>query len=156
MKKTNLTKSLLAAFLCALFIFSLGACGSKAPADNQSSAPASTAASVWDNALYSKDTTLGEGSKTITVDVIIDDNKLTFTLKTDGATLGDALVDTKLVEGDQGDYGLFITHVNGIRADYNLDGAYWSINQNGQALMSGADSTNISGGESFELVYTKA
>ena len=156
MKKTNLTKSFLAALLCMLIIFSLGGCGTKTPADNQSSAPVSTVASVWDNALYSKDTTLGEGSKTVTVAVVIDNNKLTFTLKTDGSTLGDALIDTNLVEGDQGDYGLFITHVNGIRADYNLDGAYWSINQNGEALMTGADSTNISGGESFELVYTKA
>ncbi len=155
MKKTILKTKLLSALLCALLIFSLGACTAKAPDDNQSSASASTVASVWDNALYSKDTTLGEGSKTVTVYVVIDDQKLTFTLKTDGATLGDALVDTKLVEGEQGDYGLFITHVNGIRADYNLDGAYWSINQNGEALMTGADSTNISGGESFELVYTK-
>lgn len=155
MKKTNLLKALIVALLCTSLFFSLCGCGGKVT-DNASSAPASTAASVWDNALYSKDTTLGEGDKTITVEVVIDNNKLTFTLKTDGDTLGDALIDTKLVTGEQGEYGLFITHVNGVRADYNLDGAYWAINQNGQALMTGADSTNISGGESFELVYTKA
>ena len=154
MKKTNLLKTLIAALLCTALFFCLCGCGGKIT-DNGSSAPASSA-SVWDNALYSKDTTLGEGDKTITVDVVIDNNKLNFTLKTDGDTLGDALIDTKLVTGEQGEYGLFITHVNGVRADYNLDGAYWAINQNGQALMTGADSTNISGGESFELVYTKA
>lgn len=151
MKQTNLLKALIVALLCTLLFFSLCGCGGKVT-DNGSSAPAS----VWDNALYSKDTTLGEGDKTITVEVVIDNNKLTFTLKTDGDTLGDALIDTKLVTGEQGEYGLFITHVNGVRADYNLDGAYWSINQNGKMLMSGADSTKILGGESFEIVYTKA
>lgn len=155
MKKTNFTKALLSILLAAILVLSLGACGAKTPDGNLSSAP-STASSVWEGALYSKDTALGEGGKTVTVKVKKDDSTLTFTLKTDGATLGDALVDTKLVEGEQGDYGLFIKKVNGIRADYNLDGAYWSINQDGKPLMSGADSTNISGGEVFELVYTKA
>lgn len=154
MKKTNLTKALLSILLAAILVLSLGACGAKTPDENLSNAPA--VSSVWEGALYSKDTALGEGSKTVTVKVVKDDATLTFTLKTDGATLGDALVDTKLVEGEQGDYGLFIKKVNGIRADYNLDGAYWSINQDGKPLMSGADSTNISGGEVFELVYTKA
>ncbi len=154
MKKTNFAKTLLCALLCALLILSLGACN-KNLSDIQSSAPSSST-SVWDNALYSTDTTLGEGSKTVTVKVIKDEQVLTFTLKTDGETLGDAIVDTKLVEGEQGQYGLYITKVNGISAVYETDNAYWSIEQNGTALMSGADGIEISGGECYELVYTKA
>lgn len=154
MKKTNFAKALLSVLLCALLVFSVCACKPTTPDKDASSTPA--VSSVWEGALYSKDTTLGSGDKTVTVKVEKDGQTLTFTLKTDGATLGDALVDTKLVEGEQGDYGLFIKKVNGIRADYNLDGAYWAINKDGKPLMSGADSTNISGGEVFELVYTKA
>lgn len=156
MKKTNLFKTVLAILLCSALTLGLCACNQKANNSYQSSKPQTSTQSVWDTALYSTDTTLGEGGKTVTVAVVIEDQKLNFTLKTDVATLGDALTETKLVEGEQGQYGLFILKVNGIRADYNLDGAYWSLNQNGAPLPTGADSINISGGESFELVYTKA
>lgn len=64
---------------------------------------------LWENALYTKDTTLGSGKKTVTVEVEAAENKITFTVKTDAETLGDALLENKLVEGDEGQYGLFVT-----------------------------------------------
>lgn len=78
---------------------------------------------LWENALYTKDTTLGSGKKTVTVEVEAAENKITFTVKTDAETLGDALLENKLVEGDEGQYGLFVTSVNGIKADYSADGS---------------------------------
>lgn len=145
-------KALLCIMLCIFSLAHLAACSAKEPAG--SSQPALT--SVWEQATYKEDTTLGQGSKTITVKVIKDGSTITFTLKTDSQTLGDVLLDTKLIEGDKGPYGLYINKVNGISAIYEQDKAYWSIMQNGKALMSGVDSINISGGECFELVYTKA
>lgn len=82
---------------------------------------------LWENALYTKDTTLGSGKKTVTVEVEAEENKITFTVKTDAETLGDALLENKLVEGDEGQYGLFLTSVNGIKADYSADGSYWAF-----------------------------
>ena len=52
-------------------------------------------------------------------------------------------------------YGIYIKKVNGIRADYNLDGAYWNLTKNGEYLMTGADMTPIADGEHYEFTYTK-
>ena len=72
-----------------------------------------------------------------------------------GLFLADALLEAKLVEGDMDTYGLYIKYVNGIRADYTLDGAYWSLSKGGEMLMTGASDTPIADGDSFELTYTK-
>ena len=109
----------------------------------------------FDNATYKKDTTLGEGAKTVTVTVTVNENKVVFTLKTDGATLADALLETGLAEGDMGAYGLYIKKVNGITADYDVDASYWSLYVDGKAASTGADGFTLAGGESFELIYTK-
>ena len=98
---------------------------------------------------------LGEGSVTLTVKVV-DANAVesTFTVKTDADNLADALLDAKLVDGEDGAYGLYIKYVNGIRADYDLDKAYWSLQKNGEMMMSGASDTPVADGEQYELVYT--
>lgn len=110
---------------------------------------------LWENAVYTEDTTLGEGKTTITLDVIAGESKVTFTLKTDKTVLGDVLKDNKLVEGDEGEFGLYINSVNGIEASWEKDQAYWSVSKNGVALMTGVDSTDIADGEKYELTYTK-
>ena len=110
---------------------------------------------IWSNAKYKEDTELGEGSKTIVVKVIVGKNAVKFTLKTDAETLGEALIDNNIVEGEMAQYGLYIKYANGIRADYSLDGAYWGLTQNGEYLMTGADKTNINDGEKYELTYVK-
>jgi len=89
--------------------------------------------------------------------VIVDDKgqKLNFEVKTDADNLGDALIGAGLVKGEQGDYGLYIKYVCDIRADYEQDGAYWQLTKGGEYLMTGADSTPIADGETYELTYTK-
>lgn len=111
---------------------------------------------VWADALYTEDTTLGEGETEIFVSVIIDEKTVKFTIKTDKEKLGDALTEVKLVEGEQGPYGLYIKKVNGISAVYETDSAYWSLSLNGEAAVTGADSVDISAGAQYELTYTKA
>ena len=106
----------------------------------------------WADALYTADTTLGEGAKTVTVQVTAYEKTVVFTIKTDAQYLGQALLDNKLVEGEMGAYGLYIKRVNGILADYDIDGTYWAFYSNGEYMMSGVDTTEISGGEHYELV----
>ena len=106
---------------------------------------------LWANAKYTEDTTLGDGAKAVTFKVEAGEKSITLTLKTDAATLGDALKEQHLIEGTDGLY----TVVNGIRADYNEDGYYWGFFQNGEYMMQGIDDTEIKGGEQFELVRTK-
>ena len=110
---------------------------------------------IWANAIYTEDTELGEGSKTVCVEVKIEDKSITFTIHTDAETLGDALVAHGLVEGKESQFGLYIKKVNGITADYDIDGSYWGFYQNGEYMMTGVDTTEIVGGEHFELVYEK-
>lgn len=111
--------------------------------------------SVWDEAQYTEDTELGEGATTVQVEVKAEDKSITFTIHTDEATLGDALLTHALVEGEDSQYGLFIKRVNGILADFDIDGYYWGVYKNGEYLMTGVDTTSIADGEHYELVRTK-
>jgi len=56
-------------------------------------------------------------------------------------------------EGNDSDYGLYITAINGVTADYDADGAYWSIYVNGEYGQYGADSQPVNDGDSFKFVY---
>ena len=77
-----------------------------------------------------------------------------FTIKTDAETVGEALMEHDLIAGDQGAYGLYVKVVNGLRADYDKDRAYWGFNINGEGAMTGVDMTEITDGGNYELVYT--
>ena len=72
-------------------------------------------------------------------------------------TLGDALLENKLVEGDEGQYGLFVTSVNGIKADYSADGSYWAFYIGDEYAVTGVDGEKLGDGSDtvYRLVYTK-
>lgn len=95
--------------------------------------------------------------KTITVTVTDDKGeKATFTITTNSPNLRGALEQEKLVEGDEGPYGLYVKVVNGVRADYDKDGAWWGFYKDGVQLPSGIDDTIISDGDKYEIKYEKA
>ena len=106
-------------------------------------------------AVYSEDTELGTGSKTINVDVIADGKTVTFTINTDKETLGEALTEHNLISGEQGSYGMYVKVVNGITADYVVNQTYWSLSEDGEPLQTGVDSTKISDGKHYEITLTK-
>lgn len=152
---------LLALLLCALMIFSLCACNANTETPNDTDPSESKTENttenlgLWADATYTEDKVFGEGSKTIKVEVIAEEKSVTFTIKTDAETLGDALITHSLVEGEEGQFGLYIKKVNGILADYDVDGTYWGLTKNGEYVMSGVDTTNIADGEHYELTKTK-
>lgn len=116
----------------------------------------SSVVSTDDQNVYTADTELGEGGKTVYVKVTDDQNKtITFTINTDAQYLGEALVENNIVKGDEDQYGLYITHVNGLEANYDTDKAYWGFFQNGEYMMTGVDATEFADGETYELVYVK-
>ncbi|MGM9632091.1 MAG: DUF4430 domain-containing protein [Eubacteriales bacterium] len=141
MKKTVITKISLA--LVIIFAFSLCSCVEKAGAD------------LWKDAIYKENTEFGTGAKTVEIECVVKEYSVTFTIHTDAEYLGEALLAHRLVEGEDSEYGLYVKKVNGILADYDVDGSYWGLFQNGEYLMTGVDTTHISGGEHFELVYSK-
>lgn len=110
---------------------------------------------AWETATYDRNTELGEGSTTVTVKVIADDQELVFTVHTDKETLGEALLELKLIDGEQSQFGLYIKKVNGIVADYDADQTYWSFTKAGEMMMVGVDGAKIADGEQYELTRTK-
>jgi hypothetical protein len=87
----NQIKSVVALLLCVLSIFCLVACADKVDATG-----------VWEDATYRSDKEFGEGSKTVQVEVKVEEQSVTFTIHTDAKTLGEALLAHKLIEGEDG------------------------------------------------------
>ena len=110
---------------------------------------------LWENATYLEDTTFGEGKNTAVVEIKAGENSVTFTVNTDEEMLGAALLEHKLISGDESDYGLYIKSVNGITADYDTDKAYWAFYVNDQYANTGIDATKIEKDAKYKLEYTK-
>ena len=153
MKTLRKESLLLTLLLCLSLLFC--ACTTANPA-----APAAPEQQVetpqGETAVYTEDTELGEGAKTLTFKVADAENKtITFTIHTDAETVGAALLEQRLIAGDESEIGLYVKVVNGVRADYDADGAYWSFTQNGEYMATGVDATPLTDGAQYEFVYTK-
>lgn len=142
MKKKNF--GIISYFMIIVLCFSVFGCNKQ-----------DTVTNVWENAIYKEDTEFGKGAKTVMVEVMAEDKSVTFTIHSDKNTLGDALIEHKLIDGEKGAYGLYVKKVNGITADYDINKCYWGINKNGESLMTGVDGVEFKDGEHYEFVYTK-
>jgi hypothetical protein len=69
--------------------------------------------------------------------------------------VGEALQALKLIDGEPGDYGLYVKEVTGIRAVYEEDSTYWAFYINGEYGMSGVDATDIEPGASYAFKVEK-
>ena len=90
------------------------------------------------------------GSKTVTIEVVAPDYSNTHKIKTDAEFLGDALKEEGIIEGEESQYGLFITSVDSIKADDSKQ-QWWCITKGGADVMTGVDVTPIADGDAFEL-----
>lgn len=109
---------------------------------------------LWSGATYLEDTVLGNGSKTVSVELIAEGKSVVFTVKTDMENLGDALNEFGLLVCKDGQPGYYIT-VNGITADYDVDQSYWAFYVGNEYATAGMDQTPVNDGDAFRLVYTK-
>lgn len=110
---------------------------------------------LWENAVYTEDQTFGEGAKTVIVEVKAQEKNVKFTIKTDKETVGAALLEHGIIEGEEGPYGMYVKKVNGMTADYDVDQHYWAFYANGEISMTGVDVTEISEGVTYQMVYEK-
>ncbi len=151
MKKTNkITRFLSVVFCVALIVamaLSLTACNQTKEDKTPSSSD-----TVSDNTA----TKIGDGATEFEFTVTDKDGNVTeFTVCTDKTVVGDALLDAGLIEGEEGQYGLYVTKVNGIVADYNIDQTYWAFYIDGQYASTGVDQTNIEVGKTYEFKVSK-
>lgn len=94
---------------------------------------------------------MGTGNKTLEIIVVqLDGVQRTHTIETDAEYLGTALTDSKIAQGEQGTYGLYIKTVDGITADDSKQ-QWWCITKGGADVMTGADMTPIADGDTFEI-----
>ena len=147
MKMTRLKKSL-SFILCIMLIaaIALFATGCN-DSNNQetTTVPTSTEAPVSDV------TELGQGEKSFDFTVVgLDSKEAKFKIKTDKKTVGEALQELNLIEGEESTYGLYVKTVNGITLDYDKDGKYWAFYVNGEYGQTGVDMTEITDG----TIYT--
>lgn len=133
--------------LCMMLIVAMAltaGCGEKKQ-ENNSSAGQEVSANV-----------LGEGKTQFNFTVVDKDGKETaFEIHTDKATVGEALLELGLIEGEEGAYGLYVKKVNGITADYDVDQTYWAFYVNGEYGMTGVDVTNIEAGATYSFKVEK-
>lgn len=100
-----------------------------------------------------------QGEKAITITVINSKGEQTvYALQTDALYLEQAMQEAEglTYEGSEGPYGLMISHINGERAVYEEDGAYWGFNVNGSYCNYGISEQPVNDGDAFEIVYTPA
>ncbi len=95
---------------------------------------------------------LGEGSKAFDFTVLDGDgNESAYVIKTDAETIGEALFELGLIEGEEGAYGLYVKSVCGKRYDYEEDGKYWAFFIDGEYATTGADTTKIEEGKTYSF-----
>ena len=142
MKKMN---KLFALILCFAMLAMLAGCGSK-PVENTSDAVS-----------YPADgSVVGEGAKSFTLEVVDKEgNKTTYTVNTDETTVGAALLGLNLLEGEDGDFGLYVKSVLGMPLDFEKDGMYWAFYIDGEYGMTGLDMTDIVPGTVYTLKAEK-
>jgi hypothetical protein len=100
-------------------------------------------------------TVLGEGATTFYFTAQDLDGTVTkYEIHTDAATVGEALVALELVSGDESDWGLMVTTVNGITADWATENAYWAFYIDGEYAQTGVDATDIVADTEYSFVKT--
>ena len=132
--------------LVAAMALSMIGCGSKEE-PQASAAPQENAGEVQ---------VLGEGATVFQFSVVdLEGNETKFEIHTDETTVGAALMQLGLIEGEDGPYGLYVKVVNGVTAIYEEDGSYWAFYENGQYGLTGVDMTDINPDVAYSFVHTK-
>ena len=155
MNKQSIRK-LLSFILCIALIaaIALTAVGCKTDKNTDDGAQAATTAGQAETP--EAPTVKGEGATVFYFNVVDKDGVETkFEIHTDKTVVGEALMELGLIEGDAGDYGLYVKKVNGITADYETDGTYWAFYIGDDYGMTGVDMTDIQAGATYAFKVSK-
>ncbi len=98
------------------------------------------------------ETTAAQGVSFEVVVTDVEGNETSFSYTTTKATVGEALVEEGLISGEDSDYGLYVTTVNGITLDWDADQMYWAFYIDGEYAMTGVDSTEVTEGAVYSFV----
>ena len=94
-----------------------------------------------------------DGSKTITVEVTHNDGTVnTFELHTDAEYLGEAMKEEELLEGYDGEFGLYVLTVDGETVDESNQ-EWWGYTKSGEMVNYGVDTCPIEDGDHYEFTF---
>lgn len=139
-------KKLIALLLVLVMALSLVACGGT---DTPDTTP-STEPSVESTPAASD--SVGANFTVVVTD--LDGTETTFEYTSEAETVGEALLAEGLIAGDESDWGLMVTTVNGITADWATENAYWAFYINGEYAQTGVDATELTDGATYSFVKT--
>jgi len=151
-------KQLTNLFLVLMLALSLAACGSSKTTATDSTATTNTPTKEAATETAAQDVSDQETagiSFTVTV-TDLSGSETTFDYTSEAATVGEALLAEGLIAGDDSEYGLYITSVNGITADWDKEQTYWAFYIDGEYATTGVDSTEIEEGKVYSFVLTGA
>ena len=96
-----------------------------------------------------------EGSKQVTVQIVHKDgSEKNLEFGTDHEYLADLLLEKELVTGYASEeYGFTIESVDGVTADWNVDGAYWALYEGEEYATTSAAGIVLVDGGIYRLVY---
>ncbi len=101
-------------------------------------------------------TAIGEGETVFTFTVTFKDATMhLYEVSTDATTVGEALVEVGLIEGEDSEYGLYVKTVDGVTLDWDADAAYWAFYVDGEMAEAGVDTTDIVEGSTYTFAYAQ-
>ena len=100
-----------------------------------------------------------KGAKEVEITVVSKDGEKTeYQIGTDAEYLQQAMDEAKeeglTYSGTEGEFGLMVDTVNGEKAVYEENGAYWGFTVNGEYCNYGIAEQPVADGDEFEIVYT--
>lgn len=128
--------------LIAAVMMILAGCGAPAPAET-TEAPLET---------FLDGDKLGQGAMSFTLIVKGDDgSEKVAQIHTDKETVGEALAELSLIDGEMSDYGMYVMTVNGEYHRYEDDGYFWAFYINGESAATGVDGAPVIDGAVYTL-----
>jgi len=138
-------KRILAIILVLILAFCFTACGT-------TDEPAEEANSYVSGGTQEEPVEVGEGANQFKLEVVTgNEDDFFYLIKTDEETVGNALAKLGMIEGEQGQYGLYIKYVNGELHDYEVDQTYWGFYIDGEYAELSCDLTEIEEGKLYTL-----
>lgn len=98
-----------------------------------------------------------KGVKAVTIEVVDDKGKTKeYQVHTDAEYLLGAMEDAKIeYEGEEGEYGLSIHTINGVKADYNSGATYWAFYVNGEYANYGPSEQPVADEDKIKIEYAE-
>lgn len=153
MQKTTKFKKLCSLCLCILLIATIALVTSACTKNNNTTNGNVSGGNVSDGSISAEVISCGQGATEFTFCVSDTEGKETYyAVSTDKTTVGEALLELGIIDGEEGPYGIYVKTVNGITLDYDKDGMYWAFYIGTELAPTGADATEITAGETYRFV----